>query len=199
MSNILKVFTDDIANGPGIRVSVWFAGCSHQCKGCHNPETWKYNQGKDLTFTLIRKIVELCDKPYIRGLTLTGGDPLFIKNREGVSYLCDDFKLKFGNTKDIWCWTGYTWEEIKEDYLIKYNFFDVLVDGRFDLRKKAVNLPYSGSSNQRVIDVRKSLDSGEIVLWQDALKPAKVTKKLFDFQNEALKTQLDMTSLLQKM
>ena len=116
--HILKVKTRDIGNGPGIRVSVWVAGCSHQCKGCHNPETWKWNQGTPLTQNAIDLILQNCSPKHIRGLTLTGGDPLFPKNREGVTELCKQFRNKFGNNKSIWLWTGYNYEDIKE--LVKH-------------------------------------------------------------------------------
>lgn len=153
--HILKVNTRDIGNGPGIRVSVWVAGCSHQCDGCHNPNTWKWKQGKELTQELIEKILKACEPEHIQGLTLTGGDPLFKKNRDGVKELCHQFRNKFKDTKDIWMWTGYTWNEIKDIYWLYY--IDVLVDGRYDKNLKDISLVYAGSRNQRIINIQKEL------------------------------------------
>ena len=149
--HILKVRTRDVGNGPGIRVSVWVSGCSHRCKGCHNQNTWKWKQGKVLTQELIEKILKSCEPEHIRGLTLTGGDPLFPKNREGITELCKQFKEMFGNTKSIWLWTGYNYEDIKELNIIKY--LDTIVDGKYKEEYKDVSLPYSGSSNQRIINL----------------------------------------------
>lgn len=151
--HVITVKTTDIANGPGIRVSVWVAGCSHQCKGCHNPQTWKWTQGKELSQARIQKILDACDKPQIQGLTLTGGDPLFIKNREGVTELCRAFRERFGHTKDIWMWSGYLYKEVEG--LEVFNFVDVLVEGKFMEELKDISLPYAGSSNQKVIQIRK--------------------------------------------
>lgn len=153
--HILKVKTRDIGNGPGIRVSVWVAGCSHQCKGCHNPETWKWNQGTPLTQNAIDLILQNCSPKHIRGLTLTGGDPLFPRNREGITELCKQFKNKFGNNKSIWLWTGYNYEDIKELDILKY--LDTIVDGKYMEEYKDVSLPYAGSTNQRVINIWRNI------------------------------------------
>lgn len=147
--HVLRIKNYDIANGPGVRVSVWFAGCSHHCRGCHNPETWKWTQGKSLDSSLVNQILDLCEKPYISGLTLTGGDPMFIKNREGLLYLLEEFRRKFGDSKTVWMWTGYTLEELDNDLILDY--IDTLIDGKYDEALKDVSLPYAGSSNQRVI------------------------------------------------
>lgn len=151
--HIIKVDNYDIGNGPGIRVTVWVAGCSHHCPGCHNPSTWKWKQGTPLSDTIIQKILNTCDSPHIAGLSISGGDPLFIKNREGIAYLCKAFKERFKQTKSIWLWTGYLYDEIKDLDCIKY--LDVLIDGKFDISKKDPSLPYAGSSNQRVIYLTK--------------------------------------------
>ena len=147
--HVLKISKYDIANGPGVRVTVWVSGCSHHCEGCHNPETWKWNQGKPLDKYLIEDIVEACNKPYIAGLTISGGDPLFPKNREGVFALCSRFKEKYGKSKTIWIWTGYTLQEVEDDLILDY--IDTLVDGKYIEALKDVSRPYTGSSNQRVI------------------------------------------------
>lgn len=149
--HILQVKKNDIANGPGIRVSVWVAGCSHRCEGCHNPETWKWTQGKSLTSERIEKILFLCDKPYIHGLTLTGGDPLFIKNRDGMTELCKKFREKFKNTKTIWLWTGYLFKDVRE--LEIFSYIDTVVEGKFIKELKDISLVYCGSSNQKVINL----------------------------------------------
>ena len=152
--HVIKVQVDDIGNGTGIRVTVWCAGCSHQCKGCHNPTTWKWKQGTPLTEALIQKILKACNREEISGLTLTGGDPLFIKNREGVLALCKAFRAKFWKSKTIWMWTGFTHNDIKDIEILQY--IDVLIDGKFVQELKDISLPYSGSSNQRVIYLKRT-------------------------------------------
>lgn len=150
--HILKVESFDIGNGPGIRVTVWVAGCNHHCDGCHNPQTWKWvNNGKPLTQALIEKILNICDKEYIQGLTLSGGDPLFIKNRDGVLELCKQFKLRFGSAKSIWLWTGYKYEEVKDLPVMEY--IDTLIDGKFIKELKDPSLIYAGSKNQKIIHI----------------------------------------------
>ena len=146
--HVIKVSLHDIANGPGIRTTVWVAGCSHQCVGCHNPKTWKWKQGTPLTQTVIEKILKACKESYIAGLTLTGGDPLFIKNRAGVTELCKAFKAQYPN-KSIWLWTGYLFEEVQDLEVMQY--VDVVVDGKYIETQKDIVNPYRGSSNQRII------------------------------------------------
>ena len=149
--HIIKVSLHDVANGPGIRTTVWVSGCSHQCDGCHNPETWKWKQGTKLTQELIEKILKACEEDVIAGLTLTGGDPLFIKNRAGITQLCKAFKTRYPD-KTIWLWTGYLYEEIEDLEVLQY--LDVIVDGKYVECMKDVSLPYAGSRNQRVINLR---------------------------------------------
>ena len=153
--HIYQVDKYDVGNGPGIRTTVWVAGCSHHCEGCHNPQTWKWNQGKPLTVELIDKILKACEDPSCSGLSLSGGDPLFIKNRTGITELCKSFRTKFGSTKTIWMWTGYLYEEVKDFPVMQY--VDVLVDGKFILDQKDISLPYSGSRNQKVIKLHANL------------------------------------------
>lgn len=150
--HILKVRTRDVGNGPGIRVSVWVSGCSHRCKGCHNRDTWKWKQGKVLTQELIEKILKACEPEHIQGLTLTGGDPLFLKNREGIRELCKAFYKKFNGTKDIWLWTGYKIEDL-DDCPWLFLYVDTVVDGKYVEALKDVSLPYAGSKNQRVLNI----------------------------------------------
>lgn len=151
--HILQVKLNDVGNGPGIRTSVWVAGCSHHCEGCHNPETWKWTQGVSLNSSLIQKIVESCKPSYIDGLSLTGGDPLFPKNRTGILELCKAFRNTYGSSKSIWLWTGYLYSEVKDLEVIKY--LDVLVDGKYYKIQKDVSLLYCGSRNQKVIYLKE--------------------------------------------
>lgn len=140
------------------------AGCNHNCKGCHNPETWDCNAGTRYTEEVFRVICEELDKPYIRGLSLSGGDPLYPNNRRDIFALVKRVK-KLYPKKDIWCWTGYSWEEIKGLELLKY--IDVLVDGLYIEEKRDITLAWRGSSNQRVIDVPKSLGNKRVESWCD--------------------------------
>lgn len=163
--NVIKVNLQDIANGPGIRVSVWVSGCTHKCPGCHNPDTWKWKQGTPLTEKLLQTILDKCNSDHIAGLTLSGGDPLFIKNIPAVTELCKRFKVNYGQ-KDIWLWTGSNWEDIKDLEIFKKNIVDVVVDGEYKQDQKDVSLVYCGSRNQRVIDVKKSNQQNKVVLYE---------------------------------
>ena len=154
----------DIANGLGVRVSVFVSGCNHHCKNCFNEEAWDFNYGKEFTEAEIDKIIMEMDHPYVSGLSLLGGEPLEHINQQGLLPLVKRVKEKFPD-KNIWCYTGYTfdkdvmenmyknWEETPE--LMSY--IDVMVDGKFEEDKKDINLRFRGSSNQRIIDVPKSL------------------------------------------
>ena len=154
----------DLRNGDGIRVSIWFAGCEHRCPGCHNPETWE-DEGESFD-DYREKLCELVSRPEIQGITLTGGDPLFSKNRNEMRDFIISFKEQFP-TKDIWCYTGYVFEKLLEDETAKelLPYIDVLVDGPYIENLRDVDLHWRGSSNQRVIDVKTSLDSGKTVLF----------------------------------
>jgi anaerobic ribonucleoside-triphosphate reductase activating protein len=156
--NITK---DDMLNGDGLRVVLWTAGCSHGCKGCHNPITWDPNGGLPFDDEAKKEIFTELDKDYISGITLSGGDPLYVNNKEQIEELAEEIKAKYP-TKTIWLYTGYLWEDIKDLKLLKS--LDVVVDGKFELDKKDNQLHWRGSSNQRVIDVAKSRESGQIVL-----------------------------------
>jgi len=159
----LSILDCDIIDGKGVRITLFVSGCSHKCKGCHNPESWDCNNGKEYTKEVEDKIIELLSKDYIDGLTLTGGDPLFISNRECILNLCKRVKQELPN-KNIWLYTGYDWEEIKDLELFKY--VDVLVDGKFILELLDTTLAFKGSSNQRVIDVQKSLKENRVILYK---------------------------------
>ena len=156
----------DIANGPGIRTSLWVSGCKNRCKGCFNPETWSFNYGRGFTLETMEKLIELLDNPHVEGLSILGGEPLDPSNIETVTNICKTVKWLRPN-KTIWVWTGY---DFIEDDLIKHpimRYIDVLVDGRFEESLKDLRLKYAGSSNQRIIDVSKSLERGCAIRWCD--------------------------------
>lgn len=157
--NITK---DDMRNGDGLRAVLWLSGCEHACKGCHNPITWNVEEGLIFDNDAHDELFDILEKDYISGITLSGGDPLHPKNLRGVSELIYDIKDAFAD-KTIWLYTGYTWEEIKGLPFIKE--VDVLVDGEFKEALKDEKLHWKGSSNQRVIDVKKSLNEDRVVLY----------------------------------
>lgn len=154
--NYHKIESTNLSNGLGWRVVLWVSGCSHKCEGCHNPETWDPNSGKLFTVKELRKIIEFLDKPYIKGLTLSGGDPLMPENRAGVLQLVKAVKDNCP-TKDIWLYTGYEYSKIKDLDIL--NYVDVVVDGEFILSERDITLPFRGSRNQKIIDLRSKDDS----------------------------------------
>ena len=154
-----------MTNGVGLRTVLWVSGCEHKCKGCQNPCTWDPNSGEDFTSEKKELLYKYLDNKYIKGITFSGGDPLHPNNRCEVGKLILDIKANYPS-KDIWLYTGYTWEEVKELNLDFLRYIDVLVDGRFILSKRNVNLRWCGSSNQRVIDVKESLKEGKIILFE---------------------------------
>lgn len=157
--NITK---DDMLNGSGLRVVLWVSGCVHCCPHCQNPITWDPNGGLPFTEAERQEIFRELDKEYISGITFSGGDPLHIQNITEVTALARDIRWEYPQ-KTIWLYTGYLWEEVKDQEIIAY--LDVLVDGEFQVGKKELGLQWVGSSNQRVIDVKKSLDQGRVILW----------------------------------
>lgn len=163
-----KIRKMDISNGEGVRVSLFVQGCSFHCKNCFNPETWDFNKGKEFTTIEVNKIVQLANKDYINGLSILGGEPLHPKNIESVSMLCEYFKYKYPY-KTIWLWTGFRYEDIlkRENNYNIFNYIDILVDGQFEEDKKDLTLKWRGSSNQRVIDCKKSLAENKIILKED--------------------------------
>lgn len=162
--NYVKISKMSISNGVGIRVVLWVSGCSHHCDGCHNPQTWNENAGKKFTEETLAILDSELSKPYVRGVTFSGGDPLFEYNRECIYEIIKHIREKFPD-KDIWLWTGYLWEEIKHLDVIKY--VDVLIDGEYDKSKRDITLAWRGSSNQKVINVKESLKKNRIVLYCD--------------------------------
>ena len=147
---------DDTLNGDGLRVVLWVAGCSHCCKECHNPITWDPNGGLPFDDRAKQEIFEQLDKPYISGITFSGGDPLHAANRLEIRNLMAEIKEKYTD-KTIWLYTGDLWENIFHYSLMQY--VDVVVDGEFEIALKDVKLLWKGSRNQRVIDVQKTLQS----------------------------------------
>ena len=158
--NYHKIEKTSVANGTGIRVVLWVSGCSLHCKGCHNPETWNICSGKLFDEEAKRELFDALDKPYIQGITFSGGHPLENGNITEVYNLCKEIKEKFP-TKDIWLYTGYVFENINSYLIMKY--IDVLVDGKYIEEQKDLRLKWRGSSNQRVIDVKESFKQNKIV------------------------------------
>lgn len=157
--NITK---EDMLNGDGLRVVLWTAGCAHHCRNCQNPITWDPEGGLPFDEAARQEIWEELGKEYISGLTFSGGDPLYPDNREELTALIREVRERYPR-KTIWLYTGYLWEEICHLELIPY--VDVVVDGRFVEELKDNNLPWKGSSNQRVIDVQMTLQLGKTVLY----------------------------------
>ncbi len=151
----------DVLNGEGVRVVLWVSGCSHHCKNCHNAVTWDENGGLPFDECAKQELFDALDNDDIDGITFSGGDPLFLGNREVVGNLIKEIVEKFPN-KNIWLYTGYLWEDIKDLDFIKY--VDILIDGRFEQDKFSTKAIWRGSTNQRVIDVKKSILGGNIVL-----------------------------------
>lgn len=165
----------DVANGPGVRVSLFVSGCTHHCPGCFNPETWDFNYGKLFDSDVMNEILEAIQPSYIHGFTLLGGEPFEYVNQQGVLPLLKEIKSHFPN-KDIWCFTGYDFEkDILGDMVNKWpettemlSYIDVLVDGEFVESQRDLTLRFRGSSNQRLIRVQESLSANEIILWDDS-------------------------------
>lgn len=171
--NYADIKKADVANGLGVRVSVFVSGCTHHCKNCFNREAWDFNYGKEFTEKEEERVINELDHPYVAGLSLLGGEPLEHVNQKGLLPLVKKVKEKFPE-KNIWCYTGYkfdkdimenmckNWEETPE--ILKY--IDVIVDGEFEEDKKDLKLRFRGSSNQRIIDVKKSLKENKTVLFE---------------------------------
>ena len=158
-----KIRKMDIADGPGVRVSIFMQGCTFNCKQCFNPDTHDFNGGKEFTEDTINRILELGENETVKGLSILGGEPMHPKNIEGTTELAKDFKEKFPEIT-VWSWTGYSFDkDLKDKEVSKY--IDVLVDGQYVDELRNPKLKYCGSSNQRVIDVQKSLKEDKLVLW----------------------------------
>lgn len=158
----------NFVDGEGVRCSLYVSGCPFACKGCYNKVAQNFAYGQPYTKKLENEIINDLRADYCQGLTLLGGEPFL--NTQVTLSLCKRVRAEFGNKKDIWSWTGYTWEEImrgSEDKLELLHLIDVLVDGRFVEAKKNLNLAFRGSSNQKIIDVPRSLAKDTIVLWEE--------------------------------
>lgn len=170
--NYAEIKNNDIANGVGVRVSLFVSGCPHHCKGCFNEVTWDYNYGKPFDDNVINQIIEMLSQPHIQGLTLLGGEPMDPKNQKDILKLLRKIKNnKKIKEKDFWCYTGYLFEDLLNSQgkaYTKYtdeilSYIDIMVDGPFILSKKSLSLEFRGSSNQRMIDVQESLKQNKII------------------------------------
>jgi len=169
-----KIKKCDVANGPGVRVSLFVSGCNHHCKNCFNKEAWDFNYGDDFTEKEQESIINDLKPDYITGLSLLGGEPFEKVNQEGLVPLVKKVKQTYPDKK-IWCYTGYTFdnqilgkmigEENRETTKEMLSHIDYIVDGKFVDELKDPKLQFRGSSNQRIIDVQKSLSQNEVVLW----------------------------------
>lgn len=163
--NYAVIKKTDIANGPGVRVSLFVSGCRRHCKGCFNSETWDFNYGNLFGKSTMNEILEALDKEYIEGFSILGGEPFENENRETVYNVIRTVKEKFPQ-KTIWCYSGFCFEELAESSRNILELVDVLVDGAFVEEKKNLRLKFRGSENQRIIDVKKSLEKGETVEFE---------------------------------
>ena len=173
--NYATIKKRDIANGPGVRVSLFVSGCTHRCPGCFNEIAWDFSYGSPFDEAVEREVIEALAPDYIQGLSLLGGEPFEPQNQRT---LCDFLKKvrDLYPTKNVWCYSGYTLEELTGQVKSRCRCevtdgmlacIDVLVDGRFILEKKNIRLRFRGSENQRLIDMNKTRERGELVLWDD--------------------------------
>ena len=159
----------NFVDGEGVRCSLYVSGCLFACEGCYNRAVQNFNYGTPYSQELEAQILKDLEAPYCQGLTLLGGEPFL--NTQILIPLCQAIREKFGDSKDIWSWTGYYWEEMLQestDKLELLGLIDVLVDGRFEISKKDLSLQFRGSSNQRIIDVKRSLWQDDMVLWRQS-------------------------------
>ena len=182
--NFFKIDDFDSADGPGIRVGLYVSGCTHECKGCHSSKYWDFNSGEEFTKNHISQLENALEKDYIEGLSILGGDPLEMKNIHQVAYIIKEckrfYELTYNKPLNIWLWTGSIFENLcllfvedwKDSYATEYvddlkyilNNIDVLVDGPFIEEKKDLNIAFRGSSNQRLIDMKKTLENKKVTL-----------------------------------
>ena len=162
----LKKF--DIANGPGVRVSIFVSGCRHHCKNCFNREAWDFNYGTPFTEDIENEILTELDKNHIKGLSLLGGEPFEPENRKALTNLLKKVKQR-NPQKSVWCYTGFEFEKLTDPTAVELlSLIDVLVDGKFIEELKSPELIFRGSSNQRILDVKKSIDTGKAI-WLDGV------------------------------
>ena len=161
MIRVIDVIEDTMVDGPGFRTSIYCAGCRHQCPGCHNPQSWAFDAGRDMTVEQLMRIIEA--DPYTQGVTFSGGDPMY----QAAAFAELARQIHRRTQKDIWCYTGFTFESlIHDDQRELLTEVDVLVDGPFVESLHDPDLLFRGSSNQRLIDVQASRYSGKTVLWK---------------------------------
>ena len=173
--NYATIKKRDIANGPGVRVSLFVSGCTHRCPGCFNEIAWDFSYGDPFTPAVEQELLELMAPDYISGMTLLGGEPFEVANQRALLPFLRRVKEQYPQ-KTLWCFSGYTFEELsgKQESRCRcettdemLSLLDVLVDGRFELEKKNIRLRFRGSENQRLIDMNKTRGSGTIVLWDN--------------------------------
>ena len=162
-----KIRKMDISNGPGVRVSIFLQGCAFKCKNCFNPETHDFNGGLEFNQDVVNQVLELANKDHIAGLSILGGEPMHPKNIGATKMLAKAFKEKYPD-KTVWVWSGFLFENLKDKDVL--NYIDVLVDGQFVDELRDPMLHWKGSSNQRVIDVQKSLKNNKIILFDEYIK-----------------------------
>ena len=169
--NFATIKKRDIADGPGVRVSLFVSGCTHRCEGCFNEVAWDFNYGEPFTKEVEDELLEALAPDYIQGLTLLGGEPFEPENQRALLPFLKRVREVFPK-KNIWCYSGYTLEQLQGESRARcevtdemLSMLDVLVDGRFVLAKKNIRLRFRGSENQRLIDMNKTRETGEIVLW----------------------------------
>ena len=172
--NYATIKTHDIANGPGVRVSLYVSGCTHHCKGCFNPETWDFDYGQPFDESIQERIIKALEPSYIKGFSLLGGEPFEPRNSAVLMPFLKRLKELYPE-KTIWCYSGYDLEKDMLTYRLgdesvimgMLSCIDVLVDGEFVEDKKVLDLRFRGSTNQRIIDVKKTLETDDVVLWVD--------------------------------
>lgn len=172
--NYATIKPNDIANGPGVRVSLFVSGCTHHCKNCFNSEAWDFNYGQPFTKETEDEIIKAMDFDYIAGFSLLGGEPFEPQNQAVLCEVLERVKKEYPE-KSVWCYSGYTFDkDLLSGRLCDFSItkrmldcIDFLVDGKFVEAKKDITLRFKGSSNQRIIDVQKSLKSGKIIRWSE--------------------------------
>lgn len=172
--NYANIKNNDIANGIGIRVTLFVSGCTHHCKNCFNPETWDFNFGNAFNEEVENNIIQMLSPSHIKGLTLLGGEPMEPQNQQALLPFLKKIRAKYGDSKNIWCYTGYIFDKdlVENGRAFTANtnellsLIDVLVDGPFVESLKNLSLKFRGSSNQRIIDIKKTLKTKEIVLLE---------------------------------
>lgn len=162
--NYIKITYPDINNGAGCRVTLWLSGCTHNCPGCHNSFAKDYTIGQEFDYDVMNEIIDILNKPYIQGLTLSGGDPLD-RPKEDFEKLIEFLKTIryiYGDTKDIWCYTGYYIDELNKYQKNVLKYCDIIVDGPFIISQRDISLPFRGSENQRIINIEQYFNDKKI-------------------------------------